>query len=858
MEAILEDSPGPIAAVAESRISLSLTATYAPSWGLWEGIREMVQNWHDGLLEASTASAEKIDPGAPVKAGNLRISAEHEGHFDFIAKSDGIGSTLCCTLGSCRYNTVLRQLLLVNRNVGIQRKSLLLGFSKKAMHSDVIGAFGEGMKVGALALLRRGLRFAILTRGEIWNFTLAVDPSFGERVLSVDISARKSLASDEARRDEATTAVHWLPADLGGSELGPDDTLTVVGNLDAEEWQRLAPRFLFLCPPAEHFGTTQGRLLLDEHLAGQLFVKGIWISDLSDDRLTTGADFFDMRLDRDRVAALRRSDIDHQISSMWSRAVVMRPELLPRYYELLAAENASSDVSFAELYCDDDASAAVALEFLRVHGNDAVPVTARDANTSRQKLQHLEQTLGMATVICSNALISVLRKSGRLNMDVDALIDESVSQAKRYVLPSSLDDVERSALAHGCLLVSTADPAHPLEPSSVDVVEFVSSVQSTTNDRRCWLADPDVAEGRRIEVLRGTLNRSEVHAGLPDGHCFTPKLGDSCRCCQAELARSLLAVWSPSCENASRCLVAALSAQSSHLAPPACVEAYIAPGSARWGKAIEKLAEGREAGLRARIIALEGALGEERRSRLKEVGTLQKHLRALEKEFAATEFKTMDLRICVEAEVKAEWESKVAKTQVECDTLRFSASEAAQHFAAERTRSEKDLAFLQNRVRAVEAELSTQVEADDRRAAEAGRRARALQERLARRHEQLLAVVRQVDVGESHSPPQQKSSRSASAAASASAEERENDDVETVVSAGQASSSLLAALNPILKQLRDEQASKSLCCVCLDLPPNTVVMPCRHKHLCQCCADNLTHCPLCRVPIQQRIELFES
>ena len=32
-------------------ISLSLTEDYAPSWGVWEGTRELMQNWHDGCLE---------------------------------------------------------------------------------------------------------------------------------------------------------------------------------------------------------------------------------------------------------------------------------------------------------------------------------------------------------------------------------------------------------------------------------------------------------------------------------------------------------------------------------------------------------------------------------------------------------------------------------------------------------------------------------------------------------------------------------------------------------------------------------------------------------------------------------------
>ena len=42
-------------------ISLSLTENYAPSWKAWEGIREFVQNWYDGLL----SSLDSLPPGRP-------------------------------------------------------------------------------------------------------------------------------------------------------------------------------------------------------------------------------------------------------------------------------------------------------------------------------------------------------------------------------------------------------------------------------------------------------------------------------------------------------------------------------------------------------------------------------------------------------------------------------------------------------------------------------------------------------------------------------------------------------------------------------------------------------------------------
>ena len=35
-----------------SEIQLSITRNYAHHWDTWEGVREMVQNWHDGLYSS--------------------------------------------------------------------------------------------------------------------------------------------------------------------------------------------------------------------------------------------------------------------------------------------------------------------------------------------------------------------------------------------------------------------------------------------------------------------------------------------------------------------------------------------------------------------------------------------------------------------------------------------------------------------------------------------------------------------------------------------------------------------------------------------------------------------------------------
>ena len=57
-----------------------------------------------------------------------------------------------------------------------------------------------------------------------------------------------------------------------------------------------------------------GSLLLDEHLQGQLYVKGVWVADLTAEDLFSGVDFANLQLDRDRNAVPKPSEVDHMVS----------------------------------------------------------------------------------------------------------------------------------------------------------------------------------------------------------------------------------------------------------------------------------------------------------------------------------------------------------------------------------------------------------------------------------------------------------------------------------------------------------------------------------------------------------------
>merc|ERR1719161_1463029 len=45
-----------------------------------------------------------------------------------------------------------------------------------------------------------------------------------------------------------------------------------------------------------------------------------------------------------------------------------------------------------------------------------------------------------------------------------------------------------------------------------------------------------------------------------------------------------------------------------------------------------------------------------------------------------------------------------------------------------------------------------------------------------------------------------------------------------------------------------------VCCVCIENPPNTVLLPCMHTHVCFTCSQQITCCPICYHVVEDRLE----
>jgi hypothetical protein len=133
-------------------IELSIIATYILNQGLWEALREVLQNGLDGK-----------DSGYP-------LSVEHENGW----------------------------LRVTNRGVTLDHSALLLGKSTKRDNDLLRGFHGEGFKLAMLILTRLGIKMYVLNGSEKWTPVLAESKTFsGETVLKVKIRKLRGGGSND-------------------------------------------------------------------------------------------------------------------------------------------------------------------------------------------------------------------------------------------------------------------------------------------------------------------------------------------------------------------------------------------------------------------------------------------------------------------------------------------------------------------------------------------------------------------------------------------------------------------------------------------------------------------------------------
>lgn len=120
-----------------SLIHLTISRNYVSTWGIWEAVREIVQNAYD--------------------------TKTHKINYDF-------------------------NKMTVNTNSGIlDRRNLLLGISSKRDDNDSIGTYGEGFKLALLVLLREGRQVVIKNGNDRWTPVFSYHEQLQDECLAIQI-----------------------------------------------------------------------------------------------------------------------------------------------------------------------------------------------------------------------------------------------------------------------------------------------------------------------------------------------------------------------------------------------------------------------------------------------------------------------------------------------------------------------------------------------------------------------------------------------------------------------------------------------------------------------------------------------
>jgi hypothetical protein len=396
------------------KIELTIQATYLPLWGAYEGIRELLQNGKDAQTEFD----------APLKV---------------------------------RYRKDVGVLIIENEGATLPHEALLLGHTSKQGRGDLIGKFGEGLKLGILALVRAGHSIKIRSGSEVWVPAIQRSEKFQADVLTFDI---------QPREQKNRVAIE-------------------IGNIGEEAWEQMKDCFLFLgtIKDNEIVKSLSGSLLLAPRFSGKVYVKGIFVSN--DPRFSYGYDLVDADLDRDRKM-VSKYDLQYRTQVIWREALGRRPDLISNFTQLLEREAADVEGvdQYAAQFLSEDVKKAVTEEFVKRHGDTALPVATLGDS---QDVEHL----GKKGVVVPKSLRHVLeQKLGSVDANKAKLREEATTRYGWH----DFSDEEKASVERAIFMVNGVEK---VGISEIDVVDFRDQAirgMFKGDDRRILLAKKILAE----------------------------------------------------------------------------------------------------------------------------------------------------------------------------------------------------------------------------------------------------------------------------------------------------------------------------------------------------------------------------
>jgi hypothetical protein len=372
------------------KIPLTIETNYRPNWGLWHGVRELVQN----AVDAETQYKAPMD----ISFSNNTLRIENDG-------------------------------------VTLPQEALLLGHTSKT-GEGLRGKWGDGLKIGLLALVRAGYKVKIRSGSEVWTPAIERHAQFKADVLTINI--------ETGRQDKNRVRIE-------------------IEGISLEEWQEMRENFLFLTlrENQDRVKTSEGTLLLSPKYKGKLYVKGIFVQNHT--QLSFGYDIEDADLDIDRKM-IESWSLSSKTRRIYLEAMASRSDLFAQFDKQLASGSSVEVQNLSDYNVDEvpeEAVAFVANKFRERHGDNAVPV--RTLGESKD-LDHL----GAKGVVVNEQQLLVLSQVLDTADKVTARLREEV--VKRFGW-HDLSTEEQDALTEA---VATVNAVEPVGFDTVEVVTFRS------------------------------------------------------------------------------------------------------------------------------------------------------------------------------------------------------------------------------------------------------------------------------------------------------------------------------------------------------------------------------------------------
>lgn len=235
--------------------NLNLTKNYCSSWGVWEAVREIIQN---GLDNENQNSQNKF---------------------------------------SMEYNPNTEKLYLSNTESILERNTILMGKTTKENDEKSIGQYGEGYKVALAVLTRLGKPVYInnYKKNEKWQPVLIKDKQYGgEEVVKLKITSYVFKKT-------------------------PDNNLTwVIGDITQEEYDKINENYITKKSVKGNFySSSLGDILFDEVYRGHIFVSGLFVGVNKNIKYGYSFPPNRIKLDRDR-RTVADFELQWNTSSIWS------------------------------------------------------------------------------------------------------------------------------------------------------------------------------------------------------------------------------------------------------------------------------------------------------------------------------------------------------------------------------------------------------------------------------------------------------------------------------------------------------------------------------------------------------------